>query len=112
MLAVKLTSGCLVDFSTCFVGALLPSVLGALGMLMVQTSVHPDDLTKAKGIALIGSVNICLFIAQMFFWARHIKLPDDEELGLNRAALSSLIYTFIFIFVGIGYVALFATLMN
>jgi hypothetical protein len=112
MLAVKLTSGRLIGFSMCFVGALAPSALGALGMFMVQTSVLPSDLTKAKGLVLIGAVHVLLFVAQMFFWARHIRLPEDEELGLSRAAISSLVYTFIFIFLSIGYVVLFATLMK
>ena len=106
MLAVKLTSGRLIRFSVCFVSALLPSALGALGMLMVQTSVAPYDLGKAKGLALIGVVNVILFITQMFFWAVFIRLPDDSELGLGRSALASLIYTTIFFFVGLGYAAL------
>jgi len=112
MLAVKLTSGHLVGFSECFVGALLPSTLGALGMFMVQTSVLPHDITHSRGLVLIGAVNALLFIGQMFFWARFIRLPNDEELGFGRAALASLIYTGIFIFVYIGYVVLFATLIR
>ena len=112
MLAVKMTSGRLVGFSECFVGALLPSALGALGMLMVQTSVLPYEMTRAKGLVLIGVVNVLLFVAQMFFWARFIRVPEDGELGLGRASLASLIYTVIFIFVGLGYAVLFATLIN
>lgn len=112
MLAIKLTTGWLVDFTMCFVGALLPSALGALGMLMVQTSVMPYDLTKAKGLVLIGAVNALLFVTQMGFWARFIRLPDDSELGLSRSALASLIYSVIFIFVYLGYIALLAILIK
>lgn len=110
MLAVKLVSGNLIPFPVCFVGALLPSAIGALGILLVQTSVASSEMTSMKGLGLIGAVNLMLFIGQMFFWARFIRLKDDEELGVANAALASLLYTFIFIFIGIGYASLFAAL--
>lgn len=112
MLAVKLTSGSLVGFSECFVGALVPSALNFLGIMCVQTSIPPVEMFQAKGIVLTGVVYAILFVTQMFFWASFIRLPeDDSELGLARGALASLLYTFIFIFVGIGYAILFAALV-
>lgn len=112
MLAIKLTTGCLLRFPVCFVSALLPSALGSLGFLLVQTSISPLELTRAKAFALIGILYAFLFVIQMVFWARFIRLPkNDEELGFARGALASLLYTLIFIFVGIGYVILFASLI-
>jgi hypothetical protein len=46
----------------------------------------------------------------MLFWSRFIKLPEDEELGLGRAALASLFYSVIFIFIGILYLMLLAAM--
>ncbi len=112
MMAVKLVSGTLIRFPACFVGALLPSAVGAFGSLVVQTSMTGGELTSTRGLAMLGLVNLILFVGQMFFWARFIRLPNEEELGLSRAALASLLYTFIFVFIGIGYIALFATLAS
>ena len=108
MLVVRLTTGTRLAFATCFVGALVTSATGALGMLLVQTAVPPDALARDQGLVLIGAVNIVLFLVQLFFWGSFIRLPDDGKLGLARAALVSLPYTVIFAFVGIAYVILFA----
>jgi hypothetical protein len=112
MLAVKMVAGKLISFAVCFVGALLPSAVGALGMLVVHTTVSSSDMTSSKGLTLIGIVNLILFVGQMFFWAKFIRVSDDEELGLPQAALASLLYTFIFVFIGIGYLVLFAALAS
>jgi hypothetical protein len=69
-------------------------------------------MTSSKGLTLIGIVNLILFVGQMFFWAKFIRVSDDEELGLPQAALASLLYTFIFVFIGIGYLVLFAALAS
>lgn len=104
MLAVKLASGALIRFPVCFVGALLPAAVNNFAAL----SLNPSELTSGKGIAMLGFVCLILFVGQMFFWARFIRLPNDRELGLTNAALASLLYTVIFIFIGIGYFALLA----
>ncbi len=108
MLVLRLTTGSLLAFPVGFVGALLPSAVSALGMLVVQTAVATDDLTRDKGLLLIGAVNIVLFLLQMFFWGSFIRLPEGGRLGLARGALVSLPYTVIFAFVGFTYVMLFA----
>lgn len=111
MLAVKMTSGSLVGFPVCFVGALPPSALNFLGVMLVQASLAPGEMFRPKGIVSIGVIYAILFITQMFFWARLIHLPeDDSELGLARGALASLLYTFVFVFIGFGYAVLFAAL--
>ena len=110
MLVVRLTTGTLLAFATCFVGALVTSATGALGMLLVQTAVPPDALARDQGLVLIGAVNIVLFLVQLFFWGSFIRLPDGGKLGLPRAALVSLPYTVIFAFVGIAELILFAAL--
>jgi hypothetical protein len=110
MLVVRLTTGTLLAFATCFVAALVTSATGALGMLLVQTAVPPDALARDQGLVLIGAVNIVLFLVQLFFWGSFIRLPDGGKLGLPRAALVSLPYTVIFAFVGIAELILFAAL--
>jgi hypothetical protein len=108
MLVVRLTTGTLLAFATCFVAALVTSATGTLGMLLVQTAVPPDALARDQGLVLIGAVNIVLFLVQLFFWGSFIRLPDGGKLGLPRAALVSLPYTVIFAFVGIAELILFA----
>lgn len=110
MLAVKISSGSLISYRISFVGALAPSALGNFGTLLIQTAVTSLELQSVTGILLIATQYLILFVAQMFFWARFIRLPDDSELGIGRAALSSLFYTVIFVVIGIAYLILFATL--
>lgn len=111
MLAVKLSSGHLIRFSTCFVGALLPAAISALGMFFLQVSMVGNSLTSGRSLLIIGLLNLVLFVGQIFFWARFIRLPNDEELGLSRATISSLLYTAVFFFVILGYAAVFAALI-
>ena len=111
MFAIKLSSGCLIRFSTCYVAALLPSAESALGMFFLQASMVGNSLSSGRGLLLIGLLNLVLFVGQVFFWARFVRLSDDEELGLSRATLASLLYTIVFIFVCLGYMAIFAALI-
>lgn len=110
MLVVKFSSGSLIGYTRCFVGALAPAAFGALGTLLIQSLVASFDLEGTAVILLVFAQYILLFVAQMFFWARFIRLPDDSELGLGRAALCSLFYTIIFFVIGIGYFMLFTAL--
>lgn len=112
MLAVKLSSGHLIRFAICYVGALLPAAISALCMFFLQLTVASNSLSSGRSLLLIGLMHLVLFVGQIFFWARFIRLPDDEELGLSRATLASLLYTVVFIFVGLGYAAIFAVLIS
>jgi hypothetical protein len=112
MLAVKLSAGKLIGFSTCFVGALLPAAVNTLATLILQSSLAPSELSSGIGIAMFGFISLILFVGQMFFWANYIRLPDGRELGYVNAALSSLLYTVIFIFISIGYLVLIAVVSS
>jgi hypothetical protein len=112
MLAVKLASGHLIRFSTCYVGALLPSAVSALGMFFLQASIAGASMTEGRNLLLIGLINLVLFVGQIFFWARFIRLPNDEELGLSKAVLTSMLYTAVFLFVGLGYAAILAVFIS
>ncbi len=103
MLAVKVTSGHLIRFSTCYIGALLPSAVSVLCTFFLQVKINNSTLSENASFMLIGLLALVLFIGQIFFWARFIRLPNDEELGLPRAAIASLISTAVFIFVILGY---------
>ena len=112
MLAVKLSSDHLIRFTSCYVGALLPSAIGALGIFFLQVNIMSNSLSSGRGLLLIVLLNLILFIGQIFFWARFIRLPNDEELGLSRATLTSLLYTIVFILVGLGYSAIFDLMIS
>jgi len=112
MLAVKLSSGHLIRFATCYVGALLPAAISAFGMFFLQVNMASNSLSSGRSPLLIVLLNLVLFVGQIFFWARFIRLPDDEELGLSRATITSLLYTAVFCFVGLGYVAIFEALTH
>jgi hypothetical protein len=112
MLAVKLAAGKLIRFSTCFVGALLPAAVNNFATLILQSSLSPSELSSGTGIAMFGFVYLILFVGQMFFWANFIRLPGGRELGYANAALSSLLYTVIFIFISFGYFALMAAVFS
>ena len=112
MLAVKLSSGHLIRFATCYVGALLPAAISALGMFLLQDNMTGYSLSSGRSLLLIGLLHLVLFVGQIFFWARFIRLPDDEELGLSHATITSLLYTAVFFFVGLGYAAIFAALTH
>lgn len=112
MLAVKLSSGHLIRFATCYVGALLPAAISAFGMFLLQVNMASNSLSSGRNPLLIVLLNLVLFVGQIFFWARFIRLPDDEELGLSRATITSLLYTAVFCFVGLGYVAIFEALTH
>lgn len=112
MLAVKLSAGQLIGFTNAYIGALLPSALSALGMFFLQASIGFESLMQGRNLILFGLINLILFVGQIFFWARFILLEDGSELGLTRATMASMLYTFVFLFVGIGYAVLFAVLIS
>ena len=79
-------------------------------MFFLQASTDVQALTEGRTLMLMGLLNLVLFIGQIFFWARFILIDDGSELGLSRATLASLLYTIVFLFVGVGYAVLFAAL--
>jgi hypothetical protein len=103
MLGVKLVSGTLIRFTDCFIGALVPSAVTNMGTFILQVSMADYDLSNGKTLFMFGLLHLILFISQVFFWARFIRISDEEELGLANAAITSLLYTFVFIFVTFGY---------
>jgi hypothetical protein len=110
MLGIKLISDHFLSFRTCFIGTLLPAAVSTFGMIVIQSLLAGNSPTSGKMIATVALFQVFMFTVQMFFWAHFIKLPDDEELGFGSAALASLFYSVIFIFIGILYIMLFATL--
>lgn len=108
MLMVRLTTGGLLAFPECFVGALVPSAAGALGILMVQTETATAHPVPGEQMILLGGVNIVLFLLQMFFWGSFVRLPGAGRLGLARAALVSLPHTAVFALIGLAQLLLFS----
>lgn len=110
MLGIKMICDHFLSFQKCFVGTLLPAAVSVFGMIIIQSSMVGSSPTSGKMIVTIALFQVLMFTVQMLFWARFIKLPEDEELGLGRAALASLVYSVIFIFIGILYLMLLAAL--
>lgn len=110
MLGIKMICDHFLPFRTCFVGTLLPAAVSVFGTIIIQSSLVGSSPTSGKMIATIALFQVLMFAVQMVFWARFIKLPGDEELGLGRAALASIFYSIIFIFIGILYLMLLAAL--
>lgn len=110
MLGIKMICDHFLSFRTCFVGTLLPAAVSMFGTIMIQSSLVGSSPTSGKMMATIALFQVLVFTVQMLFWSRFIKLPEDEELGLGRAALASLFYSVIFIFIGILYLMLLAAL--
>jgi uncharacterized BrkB/YihY/UPF0761 family membrane protein len=69
-------------------------------------------LNESASYLLIGLLVLVLFVGQIFFWARFIRLPNDDELGIPRAAIASLICTIVFIFVFLGFFLLMSILIT
>lgn len=112
MLAIKIVAGHLLRFAKCYVAALLPSALNALGMYFLQERIVELSLIDGRDLLLIALLNLVLFVGQIFLWSKMIRLTEDEELGVSRAALVSLLYTAVFIFVGLGYAVVFAIIFS
>lgn len=110
MLGIKLLSDHLLDFRTCFIGTLLPASVSTLGMVIISSLFVGSSPTGGRMIATVAIFQVFMFAVQMLFWAQFIKLPDNEKLGLGRAALASLLYSIIFLFIGILYLMLLAAL--
>ncbi len=112
MLAVQMTTGHLIRFSRCYIGALLPSAVSALCTAFLQVKINNSTLNESASYLLIGLLVLVLFVGQIFFWARFIRLPNDDELGIPRAAIASLICTIVFIFVFLGFFLLMSILIT
>ena len=110
MLSIKMICDHFLSFRTCFVGTLLPAAVTMLGTIIIESSLVGSSPTIGKIIATIALFHVLMFTVQMVFWSRFIKLPGDEELGLGRAALASLFYSVIFIFISILYLMLLAAM--
>jgi len=110
MLGIKTICDHFLSFRTCFVGALLPAAGSVFGTIIIASSLVGSSPTSGKMMATIALFQVLMFTVQMFFWSRFIKLADGGELGLGRAALVSLFYSVIFIFIGILYLMLLAAL--
>jgi hypothetical protein len=110
MLGIKMICDHFLPFRTCFIGTLLPAAVSMLGTIIIQSSLVGSSPTSGKMIATIALFYVLMFTVQMVFWSRFIKLPGDEELGLGRAALASLFYSVIFIFISILYLMLLAAM--
>jgi hypothetical protein len=110
MLGIKMICDHFLNFRTCFIGTLLPAAVSVFGTLVIESLLTGSSPTSGKMIATIALFQVFMFTVQMFFWARFIKLPEHEALGLGRAALASLFYSVIFIFIGILYLMLLAAL--
>lgn len=112
MAAVRMISGHLLSFLDCFIGVLLPCAVGTLGTVIIQSLLLGNSPTGGKTLAAIGLLQVFLFVFQMVFWSRLIRLPGGGEFGLGRAALASLSYSIVFWFIGIFYGMLFAALVT
>jgi hypothetical protein len=112
MLAVKLTTGKLIRFSVCYVGALLPSAVSVLCGFLLQVKVNNSTLNESTSYLILGLLALVLFVGQVFFWSRFIRLPNDEEIGLPRAAIASVICTIVNILVVLAYGLLMAILIS
>lgn len=110
MLGIKMICDHFLSFRTCFIGTLLPAAVSMFGTIIIQASLVDSSPTSGRMIATVALFQLVMFTVQMFFWSRFIKLRDDEELGLGRAALASLFYSVVFIFIGILYLMLLAAL--
>lgn len=112
MLGIKLLTTHFLSFRVCFIGALLPAAVNNFGMMVIQSLIADQSPSSARAIASIGLLQAFMFVVQMIFWSNYIKLSNNEELGYGRAALASLFYSIVFIFIGILYLILFAMLVN
>jgi hypothetical protein len=110
MLAVRLFSGYLPTFRNCFIGALLPSAVNTLGGVIIRSKMLEYSPTAGEMFAALGLFQTVMFVFQMIFWSRLICLPDGSELGMGRAALASLFYSVVFLFIAILYGMLFVAL--
>lgn len=110
MLGIMLLSNHLLSFRVCFIGTLLPAAVSAFGIMVIQSLIANSAPASSRAIASIALLQVFMFAVQTFFWSQFIKLPNGEELGLGRAALASLFYSIVFIFIGVLYLMLFAAL--
>lgn len=111
MLAVKLAAGKLISFSTCFVGALLPTAMHNFMQLVLAQTLVSGSFTS-NTLVIHGFIYLSLFVGQIFFWVNYVPLPDGRELGYANATLSSLLYTVIFIFISFGYFLFMASVFS
>ena len=110
MLVVKLLANQLISLRISFVASLLPAAICFFGPIVILMLLASTSHTHGRVIASLALFQILIFVFQLFFWARFIKLPDGGDLGLSRSAAASLFHTIVVVFIGFLYVILIATL--
>ncbi|MEI6674631.1 MAG: trypsin-like peptidase domain-containing protein [Verrucomicrobiota bacterium] len=110
MLAVKLVANQLISLRISFVASLLPAAINSFGTIVILMLLASTSHTNGRVIASLALFQVLIFVFQMFFWARFIELPHEEELGLSRAAVASLFHTIVLVFIGFMYGLLMAAL--
>ena len=112
MLGVRISASQMISFRVCFIGALLPAAINNFGMILIQAFTASKGNPVGLTIATVALFQVVMFVLQMSFWSRFITLPNGKELGLGRAAHTSLFYSAIFIFIGLLYLLLFSVLSS
>jgi hydrogenase-4 membrane subunit HyfE len=110
MLGVKFVANQMIGFRDCLVGTLLPAAVNSFGIMVIQFLLSSKNNSEKLTIVGIVVLQVIMFVIQMSFWARLIKLDDGNDLGEGKAAIVSLFYSLLFVFISFLYIFLFKIL--
>ncbi len=103
MLVIKMISNRLLSLLVSLIACTLPTAFNVFGILVIARLLATTHATNARSIVCFGMFQVLVFVVQMFFWADFIKLPDGMKLGVKRAAVASLSYCILFVFLAYLY---------
>ena len=109
MLAVYMMDSYIPKFHVCYVATLLPISIGWIIKLFLA---YRGPFTSGEDLAIWGGVYLIMMIMQVLIWSWMIQDEKGKPLGYGHAAIASLFYTIISIFLAFAFLALMGMLNN